>query len=658
MTTNQSNRSGARLSKKPYKMIGAAVLIVAIGLGIVWFKVVRGGEDPANSVATFIAKRGPLTISVLEAGALKAKDPEIIRNTLEGRATIISIIAEGTRVTKGDLLVELDVSTLADNRIDQVIKVNNAEAAWIDANETRAITKSQGLSDMELAKLTYDFAKLDLDKYRGSGGQYETDLTKAKGDITLNQQELEKNKDYYDWSKKLADEKYLSATQLQADKLTMNKSELNVTVAQNSLKLLEKYTYYRTLEKLKSDVNQADAALDRARAKSRANIAQAEAAYAAKEQEFQRQKDKLAKIDDQITKAKIYAPTEGMVVYATSSRGGGFRDDRKPLADGVEVWERQELIYLPRSTSTVAEVDVHEASLQKVRAGLPAIVTVDALPGKKFMGTVTRIAPLPDPQSMWMNPDLKVYKTEIALEVDDPQLRSGMNCKAEIIVEQHTDTVYVPVQAVLRVGGQPAVYVLNPDNGETEERKVEIGLDDNSMVRIASGLKENEHVLLTPPLKAGAVEPGSRLAGIRGADANEMTQQINEKLKAANDPTRTTRRQRSGDAGQGGPGQTGPGAGAGDAGQSRSGRRGGVQLSAEQMQAIERIKSLPPEEQQKEMEKMKQQFMQRRGQGGGGQGDAPGQGQGQGQGGGRGSGGGGGRSGRGGGQGPGQGGGQ
>jgi hypothetical protein len=209
--------------------------------------------------------------------------------------------------------------------------------------------------------------------------------------------------------------------------------------------------------------------------------------------------------DDQITKGKIVAPTEGMVVYATSSRGGGFRDDRRPLADGVEVFERQELIYLPRSTSTVAEVDVHEASLQKVRAGLPAIVTVDALPGKKLMGTVTRIAPLPDPQSMWMNPDLKVYKTEIALDSNDPSLRSGMNCKAEIIVEQHPDTVYVPVQTVLRVGGQPTAYVLN-DNGDTEERKIEIGLDDNSMVRVVSGLKEGDGPL-GAPLKAGAVEP-------------------------------------------------------------------------------------------------------------------------------------------------------
>ena len=41
---------------------------------------------------------------------------------------------------------------------------------------------------------------------------------------------------------------------------------------------------------------------------------------------------------------------------------------------------------------------------------------------------------------------------------------------------------------------------------------VEIGLDDNSMVRVASGVKEGEPVLLTPPLKAGAMEPGAKLA--------------------------------------------------------------------------------------------------------------------------------------------------
>ncbi len=588
MTTNNSNKING-IAKKPYRVIGAAVLVVAIGLVVVWLTVVRGGEDTSATVATFAARRGPLTISVLEAGALKAKDPEIIRNNLEGRATVISIIPEGTRVKEGDLLVELDVSTLVDNRVDQVIKVKNAEAAFIDANESLAITISQGKSDVELARLKYDFAQQDLDKYTGKGGEFENTLAAAEGKIKLNAEEMTKAEDYLTWSKRLFDEKYLSKTQLQADQLALQRAELNLKVASNDANLLKEYTKKRQIAQLISDVNQTKMALERAEAKARANVAQANATLAARDQEYQRQQDKLKKIDDQITKGKIYAPTEGMVVYATSSRGGGFRDDRKPLADGVEVWERQELIYLPRSTSTIAEVDVHEASLQKVRTGLPAIVTVDALPGKKLMGTVSRIAPLPDPQSMWMNPDLKVYKTEIALDSNDPSLRSGMNCKAEIIVEQHNDTVYVPVQTVLRVGGQPTVYVLQ-DDGSTEERKVEIGLDDNSMVRIASGLKAGESVLLTPPLRAGTMEPGAKLAGIRGADANEMTQQINAKLKAANEPAPVVQRQKAA-----GPGQ-GTEAANGEAGQRRGGRGGFQMFSAEEMA---KFKSMSSEERQK-----------------------------------------------------------
>ena len=118
-------------------------------------------------MATFVAKRGPLTISVLESGAIKAKEQEVIRNEVEGRTTIISIVPEGTRVKKGDLLVELDASTMDDERIDQEIQVQNAEAAFINAKETLAIAENQAKSDIELAELTLKFAKQDLKKYRG-----------------------------------------------------------------------------------------------------------------------------------------------------------------------------------------------------------------------------------------------------------------------------------------------------------------------------------------------------------------------------------------------------------------------------------------------------------------------------------------------------------
>jgi HlyD family secretion protein len=511
-------------------MVGTAVLVVAIGLAVIWLKVVRGSENPGSGVETFVARRGPLTVSVLEAGALKAKDPAILRSSTPRRATILSIVPEGIRVQEGDLLVELDVSELIDHLVDHEIMVKNAEAAWINAREHLTIVQSQAQSSVDLARLNHEFAKQDLEKYTGAGGQYQINLAAAQGRIKLAEEEMEKAADYLTWSQRLYEEKYLSKTQFQADRLALEKAKLSVTVAQNDLYLLQEYTYGQQVTRLTSDVNQTARALERAEARARATVAQAQAYLAAREQVHQGQLEWLERHRQEIAGSKIYAPADGMVIYATSGQSD-HHEDRVPLADGVEVWERQALIYLQKSTSTIVEVALHEASLQKVRVGLPALVSIDALPGRKIMGTVTRIAPLADSQSMWRNPDLKVYRTEIALHSDDPALRSGMNCKVEIVLEQHEDTMRIPLQTVLWVGGQPIVYVLNADR-RIEERAVEIGLDDNHMIQIIRGLGEGERVLLTPAPKTGPAEPRPQRAGTRGTDDHDIMQRIHEKLKA------------------------------------------------------------------------------------------------------------------------------
>jgi hypothetical protein len=272
---------------------------------------------------------------------------------------------------------------------------------------------------------------------------------------------------------------------------------------------------------------------------------------------------------------------------------------------GVEVTERQDLISLPTAAWMKAQVDIHETSLEKVRVGLPAVITVDALAGKKFLGRVAVIAPLPDARSMWMNPDLKIYPTDIYLEDTDSTLRTGMSCKAEIIVEQYDDAVYIPVQAVIRIAGQPTVYVVK--EGAIKERKVEIGLDNNTMVRIISGLSEAEVVLLTPPLKAATVEPGSQMVGTGQAGASDaLKQRINEKLEEANGaqgikpgmPLDDTTR----------PAQERPEQSMGP-GQDQADTTGSPGPSAQQMEQMrKRFESMSPEEQQKEIEKMRQRF--------------------------------------------------
>jgi hypothetical protein len=162
------------------------------------------------------------------------------------------------------------------------------------------------------------------------------------------------------------------------------------------------------------------------------------------------------------------------------------------------VHEYEELIHLPTAESVKSEISIHESNRNKVKEGLPANITVDALPGKVFYGTVNKIAVMPNAQMVFINPDLKVYTTDVFVDSDSKDLRTGMSCKTEIIVEEHENVMFVPVQAVVRIGDQPTVYVM--DGSKMKPQSIEIGMDNNRMVHVLSGLEVGDKVVLTPPL--------------------------------------------------------------------------------------------------------------------------------------------------------------
>lgn len=489
------------MAKKKIYIISCAA-IIPVFLLVSGLKLLQGKSNETQYGPTYNVNRGPLTISFVESGTIKARDQVILKCEVEGRTSITYVIPEGTKVKKDDLLVELDVSTLEDEKIDREIDVQNAEAAYVSAKENLAVVQNQAKSDNDRAELKLAFARQDLEKYQK--GEYQTELLKANTEITLAEEELSKAEDYLEWSEKLFAEKYIPETELKGDRLTKKKSELNLEIANNNKQLLQEYTYKRQLAQLISDVNQAEIELEITKRKSNASIIQAEAELKAKEAEFGRQKDKLAKVEHQISKTKIYAPEDGLVIYATSAKTSGWRgSNSEPLDIGREVSEREELIYLPTGDATDAEIMIHESYLKKILKDMPTIITVDALAGKTFYGTIKQIAPLPDSRSMWMNPDLKVYLTKVEMEGVDSMLRSGMSCQAEIIVQQLKEAVYVPLQAVIRVAQEPTVFV---KNGKTfEARTVKTGLDNNKVIHIVDGLNDGDIILLNPPLKSAAV---------------------------------------------------------------------------------------------------------------------------------------------------------
>ena len=503
--------------KKSKNKILFIVLILIIAAGATGYALYTQkfkSKSGSNELSLFTVKQGPLTISVVEAATIKARDVEIIKSEVEGNTTVLWVIDEATKVKKGDKLIELDASGLKDEKDKQSIVVLNAETASVIAAETLEVAKNKAKSDVEQAELTLKFAKMDLVKYEV--GEYPTQLKDSEEKIKIAEKEEKRTLEKYEGSAKLFKEKYISATEMKSDEISWRKAQLDLTLQQNQLKLLTDHTHKRTLEELKSNVNQAEMALDRVKRKADADIFEAEAQLKAAQAKHEREKSILDKLEQQISKATIYAPNDGIVIYASSTRAS-WRSNDEPLSEGESVHEREELFHLPKADLVSAVANIHEANLDKVKPGSPVSIKVDAVPGEVFTGVVGKIAMMPDARMVWMNPNLKVYKTEMFIDekpgFEMSKLRTGMGCQVEVVSGYHENAVYVPIQAVITVGEQPTVYVY--ENGKTKPRSVEIGEDNNRMVHIISGLKKGEQVLMTPPLSKAEVKSKGKLGKVK-----------------------------------------------------------------------------------------------------------------------------------------------
>lgn len=495
----------------PVKKI-AIIVAVLVGALLLARSISDGGGD-RDEHPLFKVERGALTISITENGTIQNREKVVITSEVEGRSTIVFLEREGKIVEQGDVLLKLDSSTLEDNKIDQEIDVQNGEASLIQAREKLEITKNQSKADIEQAGLDLKFAEIDLKKY--IEGEYPMEIQKAESNITLAEEELKNAEDQFEWSRKLAEKGYITGVELKTDELAVERKQISVETAKGEMELLRKYTHDQQIEKLRSDVSQARMALERVERKARADVINAEADLRAREAQYKREKNKLDKINEQIEKCTMRAPTGGMVVYAQTGRGR-WRGNDEPLDVGQEVSERQELIHLPKTTSMDARIQVQESSLTKISQGMPAYVKVDAVKGLVVEGVLSKIAIMPDATRSWLNPDLKVYNCEVQLENTNADLRPGMSCSATIVIEEFDDVVYCPIQSVVRVDGKPTVYVWN--GSELEARMVDIGLDNNRMVHILSGLSAGEQISLTPPLGESEQSGGNG----RGSSSNRQ----------------------------------------------------------------------------------------------------------------------------------------
>ena len=96
-----------------------------------------------------------------------------------------------------------------------------------------------------------------------------------------------------------------------------------------------------------------------------------------------------------------------------------------------------------------------------------------------------------------MNPNLKVYSTDVLIEDELPDLKPGASARAEIVVTNLVNALTIPLQAVTTVKGKQVCYVQNGTG--LVPVPVTVGNFNDQFIEIRTGLNEGDHVALTPP---------------------------------------------------------------------------------------------------------------------------------------------------------------
>lgn len=543
-------------SKGPQKRKGrwiVPLLVAVIGAVSIVFAVTRGRASGVNDEQTVPVRRGDLIVTVSESGSIRAKESIQYKCRVErGRGvevTILDIVPPGTYVTQADVdagmvLVELDSSSLQDQLQEEEMELAGDQENFTAAKEAYDIQIIQNESDVAAARLRVRFALMDLEKYLGrklalqltenigqtddlsshvapfllqvkndpnllDGSSAGQDLKKLRDEIILAEGNLKTAEDTLAGTEKLHDAEYVSDLELERDRLNVTSRQFAYQNATVGLGLFLTYDFPKNAEQYLSDYIEAGRELERTYAECRSRLAQAQARLNNAQERFRSQTNYVQELNQQIEYCTIRAIAPGLVIYGEGGSGDMFRAMRRGggggiIAKGEVVYEGQIILSMPDTAAMVAEISVHETEVDKIQSGQPVKIVMDAFPDRILYGQVLEVAPLPDQQQGWMNPDLKVYKTLVSIDGTHDFLKTSMSCKVEVLVRRLNDVLLVPIQVVANRGGQKVCYV---KSSPPQAREVQTGAFTDTRVQILDGLQEGDEVLLNPPFEVLSGEP-------------------------------------------------------------------------------------------------------------------------------------------------------
>ena len=181
----------------------------------------------------------------------------------------------------------------------------------------------------------------------------------------------------------------------------------------------------------------------------------------------------IALAEARLAKTTIRAPLSGVV---------GLRS----VSAGAYVEPGQAIVELADTDPMKLDFRVPELALPALRNGQQVNVTIDALPGRRFEGTVYAIDPI-----------VEVGGRAIRLRARIPnpkgELAPGLFARVEIVVDRRERAVLIPDSAVFARGDKR--YVYRVVDGKARLTEIGLGVRRPGRVEVLAGLSEGDTVV-------------------------------------------------------------------------------------------------------------------------------------------------------------------
>lgn len=247
----------------------------------------------------------------------------------------------------------------------------------------------------------------------------------------------------------------------------------------------------------------------------------------------------LAKALGNLAGATIVAPFDGVVSAASMNVGEMAANPSNNNPTFITVVDPSQMR---------VDVQVDESDIANVAVGQIAVLTFDALPGRRVTGRVMAVAPngtltqgvvgfpvsieIQAPRVTSAPENVRGVAPEgaraavqnarganqggaAARGLEGAGVRAGMTATATIEYERRSNVLTVPNRAIVRQGRDRFVEVRTA-SGETERRKVEVGMANDDATEITSGVTEGEILVLPLTAARASVPGGAGAAGLGG----------------------------------------------------------------------------------------------------------------------------------------------